>query len=159
MSGLIVKNNIAKTFQHLNSTIRTIIRAFYCFSKLWPQITGMHRGGKLTRERKCDFLMNSHRLHVSFLTKMLVTIVIASSACCETAVQQQLSCFMFTLATKKRANHRCSTIRPIDWFRRAFAASISHTIRFNGTNPAVFFIYPSFPCTLQEQSKRNKVGW
>lgn len=108
--------------------------------------------------------MSSHRLHVSFLTKMLVTVVIASSACCETAVQQQLSCFMFTDSRDQEESKLsvCSIIRPIDWSRRAFAASISHTIRSNGTNPVVFFMYPSlplslFPCTLQEHFKQNKV--
>lgn len=106
--------------------------------------------------------MSSHRLHVSFLTKMLVTVVIASSACCETAVQQQLSCFMFTDSRDQEESKLsvCSTIRPIDWSRRAFAASISHTIRSNGTNPAVFFMNPSlplslFPCTLHK-SKLSK---
>lgn len=84
---------------------------------------------KFAREKElCDFLMSTHRLYFSSLTKRLVTVVIASSACCETAVQQRLSCFMFTDSRDQEESKLpvCSTIRPIDWLRRIYSIDFSH---------------------------------
>lgn len=104
--------------------------------------------------------MSGYRLHLSSLTKMLVTVFIASSACCETAVQQRLSCFMFTDSRDQEESKllMCSTIRPIDWFHRAFAASISHTIQPSVINPGVFFTYQSPPRAFALSCARYKIS-
>lgn len=46
-------------------------------------------------KERCDFLISGCRLRLNPLTKTLVTVVIASFACCETAVQQRSCCFAF----------------------------------------------------------------
>lgn len=136
----------------------TVLYALFInFQEFCRKLPEMHNKKVRERERTCDFLMSTHRLYFSSLTKMLVTVVIASSACCETAVQQRLSCFMFTDSRDQEESKLpvCSTIRPIDWLRRAFTALISHTIHLSSTTPVVLFIHQSSPlshflCTLQD---------